>query len=105
MPITSALLPINNADSAAARLVGTAPRKDANGARGAAQEFEAFVLQSFIEAMLPKKAGSVFGGGTAGEIWRSMLAEQVAKEVARSGGVGIAELIAPLQLNNSRVDR
>jgi hypothetical protein len=57
-------------------------------------QFEAFVLQSFLQAMLPKHADSVFGRGTAGEIWKSMLAEQLASEIARSGRVGIARQIA-----------
>ena len=58
-----------------------------------AMQFEAFVLQTFVEAMLPKEADGVFGGGTSGDIWRSMLAEHIATEVARSGNLGIANLI------------
>lgn len=56
-------------------------------------QFEAFVLQSFIQAMLPSDASSVYGTGTAGQIWRSMLAENMATEIARTGGVGIAERV------------
>ena len=52
------------------------------------------MLQSFIQSMLPKHAESVFGRGTAGEIWKSFLAERLAAEIARSGKVGIAERIA-----------
>jgi Rod binding domain-containing protein len=59
----------------------------------APQDFEALVLQSFIQEMLPKKAEVVFGGGAAGDIWRSMLAEKLAAEVALRGGIGIADLI------------
>jgi flagellar protein FlgJ len=54
-------------------------------------EFEAMVLQTFVQSLLPKDAVSVFGRGTAGEVWKSMLAEQIACEIARSGGIGIAE--------------
>jgi len=60
--------------------------------RAVAQEFEAFVLQSFVEALLPQ-TDAFFGTGTAGAFWRSMLAEHVARELARGGGVGIANLI------------
>lgn len=59
----------------------------------APEQFEAFVLQSFIEEMLPKSADSVFGGGVAGDYWRSMLAEKMAGEVADRGGIGIAKMI------------
>lgn len=58
-----------------------------------AMQFEAFVLQTFVEAMLPKEADGVFGGGTSGDIWRSMLAEHMAAEIARGGGLGIATMI------------
>lgn len=58
------------------------------------RKFEAFVLQSFVQSMLPKKAEVVFGKGTAGEIWKSMLAEQIGKQIADAGGVGIAKQLA-----------
>jgi flagellar protein FlgJ len=58
------------------------------------RKFEAVVLQSFIEAMLPQQAEKVFGKGTAGSIWRSMLAEQLGNQLAKSGGVGIAKSLA-----------
>ena len=41
--------------------------------------------------MLPKNAESVFGSGTAGGIWKSMLAEKLADQISRSGGIGIAQ--------------
>jgi hypothetical protein len=54
------------------------------------RDFEAFVLQSFIQSMLPNDTESVFGRGTAGEMWKGLLAEQLGKQFARSGGIGIA---------------
>lgn len=70
--------------------VGAQPRRrlDAYG------QFEAFVLQSFVQSMLPKNATNVFGKGSAGEFWRSMLAEKMGDELARSGQVGIAQRLA-----------
>jgi Rod binding domain-containing protein len=62
----------------------TAAQLDAFG------EFEAFVLQTFLQSMLPKNATHVFGKGTAGEVWKSMLAEKLAAEIARSGELGLA---------------
>lgn len=56
--------------------------------------FETFLVQTFVEAMLPKDAESVFGKGPAGMIWKSVLAEQLAKEVMQGTGFGIAEAIA-----------
>jgi len=84
----------------AAAATGEAPRgKAATGAAtGAATpdafaRFEAMVLQSFIQTMLPEDTESVYGGGMAGEMWQSMLAEQLGTAVARRGGIGIAERI------------
>lgn len=55
--------------------------------------FEAMVLQSFLQTMLPKDTESVYGGGMAGEMWQSMLAEQLGTTIARRGGIGIAERV------------
>jgi len=60
----------------------------------ALRQFEAFVLQSFIQSMLPKDAEDVFGRGTAGSFWKSMMAEKLADQIARSGALGIADQIA-----------
>ena len=58
------------------------------------QQFEAFVLQTFIQSMLPKEAEHVFGDGLAGGYWSSMLAEQIAGQLAKAGGIGIAAAIS-----------
>lgn len=58
------------------------------------EKFEAFFLQNAVESMLPKNAENVFGSGIAGNIWRSMLAEQIAAEIARGMKFGIAEQLA-----------
>lgn len=88
--------PANDASavSRAAESVAAEKTSASPGGKDPYVEFEAFVLQSFIEAMLPKNAESVFGSGTAGGIWKSMLAEKLGAELARSGGIGIAQTIA-----------
>lgn len=65
------------------------------------EQFEGFVLRSFIESMLPSEASSYFGSGTAGEVWRSMMAEEIGNELARGGGIGIAAAIAADRSNGS----
>jgi hypothetical protein len=69
---------------------GAQPRRrlDAYG------QFESFVLQSFVQSMLPRNATTVFGKGSAGEFWKSMLAEKMGDELARSGQIGIARRLA-----------
>ncbi|MCK1736061.1 rod-binding protein [Bradyrhizobium sp. 138] len=58
------------------------------------RKFEAFILQTFVETMLPKDSEEVFGKGTAGGVWKSMLAEQLGNQLAKGKGIGIAERLA-----------
>lgn len=55
------------------------------------RQFEAMVMQSFISSMLPQSAENVYGKGTAGDVWKSMLSEQLGKQTAKAGGIGIAD--------------
>jgi peptidoglycan hydrolase FlgJ len=68
---------------------------DAAGANGekaakARVDFEAMMLNGFVNEMLPKDASSAYGEGMAGDMWKSMLADQVARQIAKSGTLGIA---------------
>ncbi|MCC0031455.1 MAG: rod-binding protein [Brucellaceae bacterium] len=76
----------------AAPAVTALPRAVASAvpAKGAAEQFEAYVLQNFVQSMLPADNESVYGKGLAGDMWKSMLAEQIASTMAHDGGVGIA---------------
>jgi Rod binding domain-containing protein len=73
--------------------------KSPQGAHGkrtadAYTKFEAFLVQTFVESMLPSDAPNVFGSGVAGKIWKSMLAEHLANEIAKGTAFGIADKIA-----------
>lgn len=57
----------------------------------ASKKFEAMVLQTFISAMMPKDTQGTYGQGMAGEMWKSMMAENLAGAVANGGGIGIAD--------------
>jgi hypothetical protein len=59
----------------------------------AAQKFEAFVLQTFIQEMMPETPESVFGSGISGDFWKSMMSEKIAEQVAARGGLGLADTI------------
>lgn len=51
----------------------------------AKRAFEAFALQTFIGAMLPKQNSRIFGTGNAGNLWQGLLAEKLAEQVIASG--------------------
>lgn len=55
------------------------------------RNFEAMVLQNFVQSMMPKDAEDVYGKGTTGDYWKDMMAEQIAKEISAGGGIGIAD--------------
>jgi len=54
-------------------------------------EFESVMLNTFVSEMLPKDASSVFGQGLAGDMWKSMLADQVSRQIAKSDALGIGK--------------
>lgn len=61
-------------------------------AQQAAREFEAVFLSQFTEQMLPQ-AGAVFGEGAGADVWRSQMADVLARALAVQGVAGLAELI------------
>lgn len=67
------------------------------------QRFEAMVLQTFIQNMLPKDTEGVYGKGLAGDMWKSQLAERLADVMAERGGIGIARsMLADHYLDGKR---
>ena len=86
-----------NAEAFSVRETGATASAGALDARTATPEsykrFEAMVLQTFIQNMLPKDAGAVYGKGMAGDMWKSLLAEKVADSLAERGGIGIADRV------------
>jgi Rod binding domain-containing protein len=54
-------------------------------------EFEAMILNNLVTEIIPKSSDSMFGKGFAGDMWRSMLADQIAHQIARAGTLGIAK--------------
>lgn len=59
----------------------------------AAQKFESFVLQSFIQEMMPETPEGVYGAGISGDFWKSMMSEKIAEQVAERGSLGIADYV------------
>jgi len=84
----SATPPIANAADMRTHLPAAPGSADKLGQ--AKTQFEAMMLNSFVSEMLPKDTGEVFGQGMAGDMWRSMLAEQVSMQIAKSGKLGLA---------------
>ena len=59
-----------------------------------AQKFEASFLTSVLQTMFQSvPTAAPFGGGPGEDMWKSFLAEAMAKNMARRGGVGIAPAV------------
>lgn len=66
---------------------------DRGQAPEALKKFEAMVLQTFLQSMLPQDAENVYGGGIAGDMWKSFLARELGQQMAEAGGIGIADRV------------
>ena len=59
-----------------------------------AKDFEASFLNSMFETMFAAvPTDSVFGGGPGEDMWKSFLAEAMAKQTAQKGGIGVAAAV------------
>ena len=59
-----------------------------------AQAFEASFLSAMLQPMFASLgAEAPFGGGKGEEMFRSFLTEAIAKQVAKGGGVGVADTV------------
>lgn len=90
---------VTSASSSAAPTTTAPLPASAGSLRGAAhpktdtyKKFEAVLLQNFVESMLPKD-DETFGDAASAGIYRSMMAEQLANQIANAGGIGIAKAI------------
>ncbi len=66
--------------------------KDNQAARKAAEEFEQTFLTTMMESMFAGvETSAPFGGGHAEQQFRSVLLGEYAKDMAKTGGIGIAD--------------
>lgn len=62
--------------------------------RQAAEDFESFFIAQMVGTLFSNiKTDGPFGGGFGETIYRSMLADEYGKVMARRGGVGIADAV------------
>jgi flagellar protein FlgJ len=63
--------------------------------RSQAQDLESVFLNTLVKEMFSgiKTNESNFGGGFAEDTWRGMQAEQMSADMAKSGGIGLADQV------------
>lgn len=59
-------------------------------AKAAGEDFEAVFLNSMFQQMFSGVGNGPFGGGHAANIWRSFLTDEYSKSFVKAGGIGIA---------------
>jgi Rod binding domain-containing protein len=62
--------------------------------RETAEKFEAFFIGQMMEYMAAGiKTDETFGGGHAEQTWRSLLNQEYGKEIAKTGRLGVSDMI------------
>jgi peptidoglycan hydrolase FlgJ len=63
--------------------------------RKAAQDFEAMALGEMLQPMFKTVDTSkgLFGGGKGEATWKPMMVEEMAKTIAKHGGIGLADSV------------
>lgn len=82
----------------------TVDAKDQAKIKASAEDFEAFfVTKSFEEMYGDLSSDPLFGGGEAENIFRSFLLQEYGKQVAKTGGIGVSDMVQKqlLQLQES----
>ena len=69
------------------------------------KDFEAvFIAQMMSEMFSGEELTEYFGGGTAGDIYKSLMMNEYGKAIANSGGIGIAKQIKEELLKLQEID-
>ncbi|MEP1206272.1 MAG: rod-binding protein [Rhizobiaceae bacterium] len=69
------------------------------------QKFESVVLSTFVQAMMPKDAESVFGEGLSGDMWKAQMAEKIGEQMAKNGALGLADrLLKSYQTDGENIE-
>ncbi|MBN9291896.1 MAG: rod-binding protein [Hyphomicrobium denitrificans] len=87
---------VRPAETAAASTDAATPQADPAAmkkAKEVAQQFEAVYLRQMIDASMPKDSEALFGEGTSGTMWRSMMTDTLATSLSKTGTLGIANMI------------
>ncbi len=85
--------PADSTTNMAVTQARTRPQDAVRRMREGYAALEGVVLENMLDGMLGGSGSSVFGEGLAGEYWKSMMARAIASQVARRGGMGLAEAL------------
>jgi flagellar protein FlgJ len=86
--------------------VGASGKTGANGneaqIRKAAQDFEAIFINQLLKSMRDTiEDNKLWGDGRDMKLYRSLLDEQLASQMAKTGGIGLADILAAQLMTDS----
>ena len=59
-----------------------------------AQDFEAVFIGQMLQPMFKDiEAEEPFGGGQGQEVWKTMMVDEIGKQMAKAGGIGLASSV------------
>jgi Rod binding domain-containing protein len=60
-----------------------------------AKDFESMFLENMLSQAFPQEAGEgpLGENGTGGQVYRGMMVNELAKQVSKSGGIGISDTV------------
>jgi flagellar protein FlgJ len=96
LAIPAAKLAIGAAANLASGIAGAFDNANAKAkAKKTADEFETVFLENFTQNIMGTSGteGPLGENGAGGEIWRSMLTQEYAKQLQKAGGVGLSDQI------------
>jgi len=107
-PGISALAPLAPPSTLNGAAASLSPVQSAQGGQGdvdaVSKDFEAVFLSQMMGQMFTgDDVNSYFGGGTAGEVYKSYLMNEYGKLMAQQGGVGIAASVKQTLLQMQEV--
>ena len=100
-----ALLPAPVEIKPLASLGTTLERNRRDATRNAAEDFESVFIAQMLQPMFEGlKTDGMFGGGSGEGVFRSLMVQEVGKEIARAGGIGIAGAVYGQMLKMQGLD-
>lgn len=76
------------------KMPGAGAANSREAASKAAENFEAVFVSQMVSHMFAGiKEDAMFGGGQAGDMYRSMLNEEYGRAIAKTGGIGVANQV------------
>ncbi len=86
LPAVAAIAPTASSEAGAA--VASSAKREKT-----AKDFEAMFLRQTLEDILPSQDSGAFGTGSAGGIWRSMMADQLSSILAERNILGLSQSV------------